>query len=59
MNDTLKLFFFISALFVLYYFLTKRCNCRKKKQKVIRQKTYFGVPGKRPPNLPVRWHIQN
>uniref|UniRef100_A0A6C0IUA7 Uncharacterized protein n=1 Tax=viral metagenome TaxID=1070528 RepID=A0A6C0IUA7_9ZZZZ len=57
MNDTLKFMIFMGALLVLYHFLTKRCNCKKKAKKIIRQKTYFGVPGKRPPNLPVRWHI--
>ena len=55
MKDTLKLFVFIGALFTLSYFITKQSKCKKKAMKVIKQKTYFGVPGQKPPNLPVRW----
>jgi len=31
----------------------------KKKVRFNLQPTYFGVPGKRPPNLPVRWGYRN
>jgi hypothetical protein len=57
MDDIIKISFLIFCLFILYHFLTKQRQCKIKAKKVIRQKTYFGVPGKKPPNLPVRWHI--
>jgi len=57
MDDIIKIAFLIFCLFILHHFLTKQRQCKMKAKKVIRQKTYFGVPGKKPPNLPVRWHI--
>ena len=51
--DLLHLLIILFVALVAYdFFMMGR---RKKRVRFNLQPTYFGVPGKRPPNLPVRW----
>lgn len=55
--DLLHLLIILFIALVVYdFFMMGR---PKKKVRFNLQPTYFGVPGKRPPNLPVRWGYRN
>jgi hypothetical protein len=49
------LFYILLVLFVGIVFYDTYVCVRPKKVRFNLQPTYFGVPGKRPPNLPIRW----
>ena len=52
----LNLFYILAALFVgMVVYDLYMSGKPKKKVRFNLQPTYFGVPGKRPPNHPVRW----
>jgi hypothetical protein len=51
------MFIIISVVLLLGFFMYKMFESKTvdNKKKIVSQQTYFGVPGKKPPNLPVRF----
>jgi len=53
MDKVLKIILALCFILGIYFLIKTRKQGKRVRFK--KQATYFGVPGKKPPNLPVRW----